>query len=334
MNARHDIVHLRRTRHWTERQIARHLHLPPATVHYWLAKADRVQEDEEPPKRGRPRVTTVDMDGLFFLESRDNPFRSAVDIRNKVAPTISVATVRKRLKEFGLRCRVPARKPFLTPVHIQKRLAFADRYFGWSVRDWEEVVFSDEKIFRASSKGPVHVYRPKDSSRFEKEFMTPSTNVTGRFTICVWMAFGKDFGEIRRVERKTLNAAYYTTRILPVIRKHFHDQKRDYAKDLIFMQDRSSIHMSKLAAEWFQANNITTMDDWPPKGPDMNPVENVWAELVRKIPNNHTNAEQLWENVDRAFKELKKTTYLSKLMASMPRRMIQVQLARGGWTKY
>lgn len=337
MNVQRDIVHLRDTRRWTERQIARHLEIPPATVHYWLAKADAPDHDEEgedePKKRGRPRVTTVESDARFYQECRENPFRSAVDIRNELAPSISVATVRKRLKEQGLRCRIPARKPYLAPVHIRKRFQFAMQFLNWSIAEWEKVVFTDEKVFRASSRGAVRVYRPKDSGRFEKAYLAPSSNPTGRFTICVWVAFGKGFRKILRVERKTLNALYYTTRILPAIRPHFHEQRRHHQRDLIFMQDRSSIHMSKLANEWFQGNNISTLDEWPPKGPDMNPVENVWAELVRRIPNNHTNKEQLWENVHEAFNDLEED-YFNKLIASMPKRMFLVRWAQGGWTKY
>lgn len=129
MQSRLAIVQLRDTRGWTERQIGEHLHVPRATVHYWLAKHDAPEDEEEEDKnpRGRPRVTTTAQDEALAQASRAHPFETAVDLRNRLAPDISVHTVRKRLKEQGQRCRVPARKPFLRAEHVRKRLEFAIR---------------------------------------------------------------------------------------------------------------------------------------------------------------------------------------------------------------
>lgn len=325
MQHRHEIVRLREAERLTERQIARQLELPHSVVHYWLAKVE--EPSQSSPKRGRPRVTTPTLDLALLLQSFNNPFNTAMDIRNDLAPDISVDTVRNRLKEGGLRCRIPARKPFLKDIHLRKRLDFARRYFNWGVEQWEEVVFSDEKIFRASSKGPLHVYRPEHSSRFEKQFLVPSSNPEGRFTVCVWMAFGKNFRSMLRVQQKTLDSVYYTNAILPTLERHLHEN------ELLYMHDRSSVHFSTLTEHWLNAHNIDVMDDWPPKGPDMNPVENVWAELVRRTRHDATNRDQLYENVYSTFQQLE-TTYFDKLIESMPRRLEKVMLANGGWTKY
>lgn len=325
MEYREEMIRLREVERLTERQIARLLELAPSTVHYWLAKEEA--PPHPPPRRGRPRVTSPTLDQALVLQSTQNPFQTAMDIRNDFAPHISVDTVRKRLKEGGLKCRIPARKPFLKEIHIQKRLDFARRYFTWSVSDWEKVVFSDEKIFRASSKGPLRVYRPEHSHRYDQEFLVPSSNPEGKFTVCVWMAFGKNFQTMLRVHQKTLDSHYYTSVILPSLENHLHEH------DLLYMHDRSSVHFSLLTQRWLEAHNIEVMDDWPPKGPDMNPVENVWAELVRRTRNDATNRDQLYENVYSTFLQLE-TAYFDKLIESMPRRIRQVREANGGWTKY
>lgn len=325
MNYRHEIVHLHQTEKLSERQIAKRLEIPNSTVHYWLAKEER--EDGFPPLRGRPRVTTGAMDTAIYLQSQQNPFWSAVDLRDEVVPGISADTVRKRLKERGMRCRIPARKPALKPDHIEARLNFARDHMGWTVQDWERVIFSDEKIFRASSGGPLRIYRPSTSHRFDRQYLALSDNPSGRFTICIWMAFGKDFRCMHRVERKTLNSIYYTERILPLIEDHVRDN------DLIYMHDNSSVHNSHLSRNWCQAHNINIMDDWPPKGPDMNPVENVWGELVRRVRNHPENRNQLWENVWEAFNAIG-DEYFANLITSMPRRIAKVIQAEGLWTKY
>lgn len=324
MNSRKEILRLHQTEKLSERQIAKRLDLAPSTVHYWLAKEER---EDPPPPRGRPRVTTGATDTAIYRQSCQNPFWSAAALRDELVPGISVDTVRKRLKERGMRCRIPARKPALKDQHIQKRLSFARDHMGWSVEDWERVVFSDEKIFRASSGGPLRVYRPSTSRRFDRPYVALSENPSGRFTICVWMAFGKNFRCMHRVEQKTLESKYYTEKILPLVEEHVRDN------DLIYMHDNSSIHNSRVSREWCQLHNINVMEDWPPKGPDMNPVENVWAELVRRVRNHPENKTQLWENVWEAFQNID-DEYFVNLMESMPRRIAKVIEAEGRWTKY
>lgn len=325
MEFRHEIIRLHENEKLSERQIAQRLGIYPSTVHYWLAK--EFKEPVLPRKRGRPRVTDKTIDTILYNTSLENPFMTAVDLRLELAPQISVDTVRKRLKEQGLKCCIPARKPFLKPIHIQKRLEFAINHIGWGVSDWKKVVFCDEKIFRSYSKGNFRVYRPRESNRFDSKYLASSENPHGRFGINVWMAFGENIRIIHRIQRKTLNAEYYTDFILPLVEEEL------FENDLIFMQDLASIHTSKLTKHWLETHNINVMDDWPPKGPDMNPVENVWAELVRRTRDDNVNRDRLWENIYQAFCELD-DEYFTNLINSMPRRIADVLQKRGGWTKY
>ncbi|GFQ78838.1 transposable element Tc1 transposase [Trichonephila clavata] len=76
------------------------------------------------------------------------------------------------------------------------------------------VVFSDEKIFRSSSRGALRDRPVQGSDRFDEQYLytfVQSHLWTSRFTLCVWMAFGGK-GKIRtlhRIERPTLNTDYY-----------------------------------------------------------------------------------------------------------------------------
>lgn len=331
MDKRQSIIDLYEKEKLSEREIARKLFLSPSTVHYWIQRGG----EKATSRKGRPRVTQHSEDDALYEASRRDPFKSAVDLQKVLVPTCSVDTVRNRLKERGLKCRIPARKPFLTLHHRQKRFIFAETHRHWSLEQWKRVVFSDEKIFRSSSRGALRVYRPKEGSdRYDDEYLVNSTNAiqsgTPRFTIGVWMAFGGSIRELHRIEQKTLNSEYYITKILPTI------ENQIIQEDLIFMQDLSSIHTSKTTTQWLHMHNIPVMDDWPPKGPDMNPVENVWAELVRrveKLKRGVQNRNQLWEDILLAFQELP-DEYFDNLTRSMPNRVRTVALKHGGWTKY
>jgi len=63
-------------------------------------------------------------------------------------------TVRRALKEAGLKAATKKKKPQLLPRHIYQRLDFARKYQHWIIEDWKRVVWSDEtKINRLGSDG-------------------------------------------------------------------------------------------------------------------------------------------------------------------------------------
>ncbi|GBN13143.1 Transposable element Tc1 transposase [Araneus ventricosus] len=341
MDLRHVICYLYEEEHLSERAIARQLGLSPSTIHYWIIR----QGEKATTKSGRPRATDASTDQALYEASVKDPFLTAMDMLRNMNPSCSVHTIRNRLKEKGLKCRTPARKPFLTQYHRQGRYTFAQSHLYWSVEKWHRVIFSDEKIFRSSSRGALRVYRPvQGNNRYDDRYLVHSSNPcdtsVSRFTICVWLAFGNE-GKIRdlhRIEQRTLNSQYYTTRILSSIETRVCEDEEDEVQNLVFMQDLSSIHTSHLSKRWLHEHNVPVMEDWPPKGPDMNPVENVWAELVRRIEiqRRHTgieNENQLWEDILQAFNELP-NDYFENLINSMPNRVQTVAKKHGGWTKY
>jgi transposase len=79
---------------------------------------------------------------------------------------VHVQTVRRNLREKGVKAYVQQKRPDIKPNHIQDRLAFAREHINWTVDDWKRVMFSDESmISRVGSFGRTYYYSDHEHKR-------------------------------------------------------------------------------------------------------------------------------------------------------------------------
>lgn len=102
----------------------------------------------------------------------------------------------------------------------------------------------------------------------------------------------------------------------------------------IFQQDNAPIHSSRSTTAWLEQKRVRTMD-WPARSPDLNPMENLWGLLARKVyahGKQYSSKQELERAIHDEWAKIPTAT-LRTLNDSIKRRIFEVIVARGGYTK-
>ena len=106
--------------------------------------------------------------------------------------------------------------------------------------------------------------------------------------------------------------------------------EEELPENFIFMHDNAPPHRAKSTEEFLKAKKIDVLE-WPPLSPDLNPIENVWGILSKKVYHDgktYQNTTELWDALVRAWHELPLSLFRN-LYDSMGKRLINV-LEKGG----
>jgi hypothetical protein len=94
---------------------------------------------------GRPtKLTTVDKRRIIRTITSgkvDNAMQLVQELKtHTTTANISADTIRRALKEAGLKAITKKKKPRLLKRHIRQRLDFALRHQYWTTEDWKRVI--------------------------------------------------------------------------------------------------------------------------------------------------------------------------------------------------
>ncbi len=193
---------------------------------------------------------------------KQNRFKNLGELRKEwteAGVKASRATTHRRVKEFGYSCR-------------QRRLTWAKEK-NWTVAQWSKVLFSDESKFCISfgNQGP-RVWRKGGEAH------SPSclkSSVKFPQSVMIWGAMSS-----AGVGPLCLLKTNVTAHIYKEMLEHFMLPSADQLfkdADFIFQQDLAPAHTAKSTKSW--------LNDWPANSPDLNPVENLWGSVKRKMRN-------------------------------------------------
>ena len=228
-------------------------------------------------------------------------------------------TIRNTLLSMGYKSSIPKVIPMVTDKAKETRVAWARDNIG---RDWGRVVFTDETSIQLDAN-IVRAWHKKESrptcprSKYPKKAM-------------FWGGISRDFKTDLIVIQGSISAQSYIDllhdKYIPWIARQ---KKGAY----VFQQDNAPAHTAKATTQFFQDQNVEVLA-WPPYSPDLNPIENLWGILKRKV--DLRKPSTLEELISVATSEWRSIplSIVGNCIDSMPRRLESVITNQGNKVNY
>jgi hypothetical protein len=266
---------------------------------------------------------------------------------------VKADTLARKLRDKRWYARRMQRKTWLDPTVLRKRYRWCLLRKKWERQQWQKVVYDDETTLNSASGGrpPLARRPPGNDVALNPRYIEP-TFPYGRFSKPAYAAitfgahtplvFFRKRGEDERKSPKDklgVDTAQFVHEALESCLVPFIHSLPRSAADHPVIDDNAKIHTSRLANACRQAHGITRIP-LPPSSPDLNPIENVWAQLKTRVrtrmrdPSTRARTEEEfmalaqreWEGLDW------EAIYL--MLDRMTERVKAVISARGGPTKY
>jgi len=147
----------------THQAVADHFNVSRLTISRLMFSLRQTGRTNDRPCHGRPSVTSQCQDRYLCLIYLRNRMIMAEDTGRRTPGLanvrISSQTIRRRLRESGLRSRRPLVRPILKQRHRTTRLAWARARRRWRLHTWKHILFSDKSRFSLRfSNGRYLVY--------------------------------------------------------------------------------------------------------------------------------------------------------------------------------
>lgn len=318
----------------SNRQVAEKENVNPSTV----SKINKCYGpkhnfDEKKPRSGRPRkLSDKDVRHALHLLSTGQR-KNASDLCRMDFPHVTVDTIRKVLKDTGMKAYARRNVPLITKSQQRRWVDWAEKHCYWTKEDWLAVVFSDESKFNLfGSDGREWCWR-KPREGLDPRY-TKKNVAHGGGHIMVWGCITRHgVGRLHRIDG-IMDRFQYVDILTSDLLGTLSDHNLDPA-DIYFQQDGDSKHRSGHTKGFLNLEGIDLLP-WTANSPNMNCIENCWDYVDRMVRNRNPlpkNLDELWDALQEEWYHIDQA-YIDKLYDSMPNRVRDCLKAKGQSTRY
>ncbi len=212
-------------------------------------------------------------------------------------------------------------------LFCQFRTRFAIKYKHWTAIDWMKVSFLDEKTIQTYANGKVLVKRKRNERYDSDKIISQEKQNTKNKVNLVGVVSHNGPNMLYSVSTKFKSVEFESlvrTRVEKIVR------------NTIVLMDNASIHSNGL--RYLKSTGVEVFDDFPPKSPDINIIENVWGRLQKKlnIKLRHvtiSTKEQLLQLIEETWSEMP-VDFIKNCILSLPDRLNEIIKKKGKQTFY
>jgi transposase len=298
------------------------------SVALWVRRWHDERSLDDAERSGRPRCTEEARDASMEEMAEEIKFVVPKDIRRELQLECSPRTVRRRLDEIGLFGRVAQEADEYDERILKLRLSFARGFLHFTQQDWDTVIFSDEVHFVLGHHGQVWVQRPAGAA-YAPQYCKPAE--TEFYKVTLWGCFCSQGVGAGRIFLGDLNKELYCdileNNLKPTYLRFF---PRGVWR---FLQDNASPHVNEAVNVWMHNHGIHIIE-FPPRSPDLNPIENLWHILKWRVDHRNPRTAEEFERIIGEEYGAISVEECATLASSMPDRLSQCIAFQGHKTKY
>lgn len=321
---------------YRQAQLAQRFDVTQSSISRILKRYEETGRNSRRRGQGRRKVTNHRQDRFIRLRALRQRFTTSTLIQGEFVErynfAISQSTISRRLRQSGLRPRKAATGPLLTRDHRRGRLEFAREHLNWQIEDWAKVLFSDESRFCLFSNDRRNLVYRRPGERYSQCNMVGTVSYGGG-SVMVWGGISLE----GRTDLVLLNDGRLTAHryITDILEPHVVPFAPFIGDDFMLMHDNARPHIARVVQNYLREVGIETIN-WPPRSPDLNPIEHLWDFLgrrIRSLPHYPRNLNELAASLQEIWNQIDQEL-IRRLIISMPRRCQDVITARGGNTRY
>lgn len=283
-------------------------------------------------RSGRPRKLTPEKRRQVGMIVKRDHFITAGELKATLEEkysdlNIGETTVRRELSKLGYVAILPRKVPLLTQKAKDIRLSWARDHLHYN---WKKVVFSDETT--------IQMFR-NTTLAWSRDGKPIQPMVKHPFKVHVWAAINVKGKIGMHMFTENLDRHLYRQ----ILNDHLYSNANELlGRRWIFQQDNDPKHTSRDVQNDLGIHLPNRVLSWPSYSPDLNPIENIWAILKKKIEKNIKKLvaqkkkisievflnviREEWDNLDNAA--------IVNCINSMPNRIKACIDAEGAHTKY
>ena len=323
------MIHLATEEHLTPAAIARRVGVHRHTVESTLKRYHDTGTIKERAGRGRKRKITTEDEKKIFKKSKQgkNATEIAREYERETKMKVSESTVRNIIHDHQGKWMRRQQVEALTPANKAKRLAYAQAMKNYN---WKKVLFSDEKVFFLGA-AKTHAYQqPGKRKKYPVIRHPPKLNV--------WAAAGTHMRSKLYFFNTNMDAELYQK----VIKSRLRADRITFSPDCPvtlpqryhFLQDNAKPHKAKESMAKLAELVNNRIIEHPAQSPDLNPLEDLWSYLDRKVKAaNIKSIQGLKQTLTHEWENLP-WSYIRDSVKSMPRRLVECVELAGGRTHY